>query len=42
MSVSKRPSHGRPPHLQEDIIVALVVMMALVMAASILRVAGLL
>ena len=42
MSVSKRPSHGRPPHFQENILIALVVMMILVMMVSILRVTGLL
>jgi hypothetical protein len=42
MSVSKRPSHGRPPHFQENILIALVVMIILVMMVSIFRVTGLL
>ena len=42
MSVSKRPSHGRPPHFQENILIALVVMVILVMMMSIIQVSGLL
>ena len=41
MSVSKRPSHGRPPHFQATILIALLVMMMLVMMVSFLRVTGL-
>jgi len=42
MSVSKRPSHGRAPHFQENILIALVVMVILVMMMSIIQVSGLL